>query len=68
MVYKTDDDYSSSQIDLIIPTDLTQPDTRNSLTLPEIINNDSEKPFTIDTELENIKIFKQGKDMFLVVN
>jgi len=68
LVYKTDDDYSSSQIDLIIPPDLSQPNTRNSLTLPEIANNDSEKLFTIDSELENIKIYKQGKDMFLAVN
>jgi outer membrane protein assembly factor BamC len=68
LVYKTDDDYSSGQIDLIIPPDLSQPNTRNSLTLPEIANNDSEKLFTIDSELENIKIYKQGKDMFLAVN
>ena len=68
LVYKTDDDYSSSQIDLIIPPDLSQPNTRDSLTLPEIVNNDSEKLFTIDSKLENIKIFKQGKDMFLAVN
>ena len=31
LVYKTDEDYSSSQIDLIIPPDLTQPNTQRSL-------------------------------------
>ena len=37
LVYKTDEDYSSSQIDLIIPPDLTQPNTQRSLSLPEIV-------------------------------
>ena len=52
LVYKTDDDYSSSQIDLIIPPDLSQPNTRNSLTLPEIVKNDS---FVIDRSLDSSK-------------
>ena len=42
LVYKTDEDYSSSQIDLIIPPDLTQPNTQRSLSLPEIVRNDNE--------------------------
>ena len=37
LVYKTDKDYSSSQIDLIVPPDLTQPNTQRSLSLPEIV-------------------------------
>ena len=43
LVYKTDKDYSSSQIDLIIPPDLTQPNVERSLSLPEIVKNDSDK-------------------------
>jgi outer membrane protein assembly factor BamC len=35
--------------------------------LPEVIDNDSNKLFTIDTKLEGIKIYKQGQDMFLSV-
>jgi outer membrane protein assembly factor BamC len=35
--------------------------------LPEVIDNDSDKLFTIDTKLEGIKIYKQGQDMFLSV-
>ena len=68
LVYKTDKDYSSSQIDLIIPPDLTQPNVERSLSLPEIVKNDSDKLFTIDSKLENIKIFRQGQSMFLSVS
>ena len=65
LVYKTDEDYSSGQIDLIIPPNLSQPNTIDALSLPEVIDNDSSKLFTIDTKLEGIKLFKQGQDMFL---
>ena len=67
LVYKTDEDYSSGQIDLIIPPNLSEPNTTNSLSLPEVVDNDSKKLFTIDTELEGIKLFRQGQDMFLSV-
>jgi len=67
LVYKTDEDYSSSQIDLVIPPNLNRPKTIDALMLPEVINNDSDKLFTIDTKLEGIKIYKQGQDMFLSV-
>ena len=67
LVYKTNEDYKSSQIDLIIPPDLSQPNNKNALSLPEIVNNDSNKLFTIDTKLENIKVYEEGKDMFLSV-
>ena len=68
LVYKTEEDYSSSQIDLIIPPDLTQPNTQRSLSLPEIVRDDSSKLFTVDTQLDNIKIFRQGQSMFLSVS
>ena len=67
LVYKTDEDYSSSQIDLVIPPNLNTPKTIDALMLPEVIDNDSDKLFTIDTKLEGIKIYKQGQDMFLSV-
>ncbi len=67
LVYKTDEDYSSRQIDLVIPPNLNQPNTINALSLPEIIDNDSNKLFTVDTKLEGIKIYKQGQDTFLSV-
>ena len=67
LVYKTDEDYSSSQIDLVIPPNLNRPKTIDALMLPEVIDNDSNKLFTIDTKLEGIKIYKQGQDMFLSV-
>ena len=67
MVYKTDKDYSSSQIELILPPDVSQPNTKDALTLPEIVNNNTDNLFTVDSNLENIKIYKQGKDTFLSV-
>jgi outer membrane protein assembly factor BamC len=67
LVYKTDEDYSSGQIDLIIPPNLNRPKKIDALMLPEVMNNDSKKLFTIDTKLEGIKIYKQGQDMFLSV-
>jgi len=67
LVYKTKEDYSSGQIDLILPPNLNNPDTKNSLSLPEIVENNIEKLFTIDTKLEGIKVYKQGTSMFLSV-
>ena len=52
---------------MIIPPNLSQPNTTSSLSLPEVIDNESSKLFTIDTKLEGIKLFKQGQDMFLSV-
>tara|TARA_B100000497_G_scaffold66200_1_gene74831 strand:+ start:102 stop:1193 length:1092 start_codon:yes stop_codon:yes gene_type:complete len=67
LVYKTDEDYSSRQIDLIIPPNLNRPKTIDALMLPEVIDNNSKKLFTIDTKLEGIKIYKEGQGMFLSV-
>ena len=67
LVYKTNEDYSSGQIDLVIPPNLNQPKTTSALSLPEVIDNDSNKLFTIDTNLEGIKLFNLGQDMFLSV-
>ena len=67
LVYKTDEDYSSSQIGLVVPPKLNMPKTIDALMLPEVIDNDSNKLFTIDTKLDGIKIYKQGQDMFLSV-
>ncbi len=67
LVYKTDTDYSSAQKDLIIPPDLTSPESTRTLDLPEYLENDDKKLFSIDTKLENIAIYKQGKEMYLSV-
>ena len=68
LVYKTNEDYSSSQIELLLPPNLSQPNNDESLSLPEIAKNNSDNLFTIDSELNNIKIFRQGKNMFLSVS
>jgi len=68
LVYKTNEDYSSTQIELLLPPNLSQPNNKESLSLPEIAKNNSDNLFTIDSELKNIKIFRQGKSMFLSVS
>ena len=60
LVYKTDEDYSSRQIDLVVPPNLNMPKTIDALMLPEVIDNNSNKLFTIDTKLDGIKIYKQS--------
>ena len=68
LVYKTDKDYSSTQKDLILPPNVTQPEDKDILSLPDVVKNDSEKLFSVDTKLKNIKIYKEGNDMFLSIN
>ena len=48
LVYQTGEDYSAGQIDLTLPPDLSQPNTKNALTLPEIVSNNNEKQFVDD--------------------
>ncbi len=65
LIYQTDEDYSTTQIELVLPPNVTQPNTQDALTLPEIVKNDSTKLFSVDTKLKNIKLYKQGQEMFL---
>ena len=45
LVYKSKS-YSSSQVELILPPDVSQPNTKDALTLPEIVNNNTDNLFT----------------------
>tara|TARA_B100000900_G_scaffold131295_1_gene111064 strand:+ start:967 stop:2055 length:1089 start_codon:yes stop_codon:yes gene_type:complete len=68
LVYKTDKDYSATQKDLILPPNVTKPVNKDILSLPDVVKNDTNKLFSVDTKLENIKIFKEGSSMFLSVS
>ena len=68
IVYKTDKDYSSTQKDLILPPNVTQPQVKDILSLPEVVKNDTKKLFSVDTKLENIKIYEEGNELFLSIN
>ncbi len=67
LVYKTNKDYSSTQIDLVLPPNVTEPEVRDVLSLPDVVKNDAGKLFSVDTKLENIKIYKESNDMFLSI-
>ncbi len=67
LIYKTDKDYSSTQKELILPPNVTQPEVRDILSLPDVVKNDTNRLFSVDTKLENIKIYKEGNDMFLSI-
>ncbi len=68
LVYKTDKDYSTTQKDLILPPNVTQPEFKDVLSLPDVVENDTKKLFSVDTKLKNIKIYKEGSEMFLSIN
>ncbi len=68
LVYKTDRDYSKTQKDLILPPNVTKPVNKDILTLPDVVKNDTNKLFSVDTKLKNIKIYKEGNNMFLSIN
>jgi len=68
LVYKTDKDYSTTQKDLILPPNVTQPENKDILSLPDVVKNDTNKLFSVDTKLKNIKIYKVGNNMFLSIN
>ena len=68
LVYKTDKDYSKTQKDLILPPNVTKPENKDILSLPDIVKNDTDKLFSVDTKLKNIKIYEEGNGMFLSIN
>ena len=68
LVYKTDKDYSTTQKDLILPPNVSKPVNKDILSLPDVVKNDTDKLFSVDTKLKNIKIYKEGNSMFLSIN
>ena len=65
IVYKKNTSYDDSQFDLAIPPDLITPSSANSLNIPDYAGEKGIDIFTIDTDLENIKLIRSGRDSIL---
>ena len=65
VVYQRDYIYDDSQSDLELPPDLISPTSLNSVTVPELVNERGMELFTVDTELNDIKLVRSGRDSFL---
>ena len=67
IVYKKNKPYDDSQFDLAIPPDLITPSSANSLNIPDYAGEKGIDIFTIDTDLENIKLIRSGRDSILAL-
>ena len=65
VVYKRDRSYDDSQFDLAIPPDLITPSSANSLNIPDYAGEEGLNILTIDTNLEDIKLIRSGRDSIL---
>jgi len=65
VVYKREYTYDATQSDLEMPPDLINPTSPNSITVPELVNTRGMELFTVDTELNDIKLVRSGRDSFL---
>ena len=68
IVYKTDKPYEDTQFDLIVPPDLITPNSIDMLEIPDYVGEKGIDVFTVDTQLDNIKIIRSGRDSFLSLN
>ena len=68
IVYKTDKPYDDTQFDLIVPPDLITPNSTNMLEIPDYVGERGMDVFTVDTQLDNIKIIRSGRDSFISLN
>ena len=65
VVYKREYTYDDTQSNLELPPDLINPTSPNSITEPELVNTRGMELFTVDTELNDIKLVRSGRDSFL---
>ena len=65
VVYKRKSLYDDTQFDLELPPDLINPSSPDSLSIPELTDEKGMKVFTVDTELNDIKLIRSGRDSFL---
>ena len=64
VVYKTNKQYENTQFDLLVPPDLITPNSGNVLEIPDY-DDKGIAVFTVDTQLDDIKIMRSGRDSFL---
>ena len=65
IVYRKNTQYGDSQFDLAVPPDLITPSSENFMNIPEYAGEEELNIFTIDTDLENIKLIRSGRDSIL---
>ena len=65
VVYKRESIYDDTQFNLELPPDLINPSSPDSLSIPELTSEKGMKVFTVDTELNDIKLVRSGRDSFL---
>ena len=67
VVYKRDKAYDETQFDLEVPPDLITPRTRDVLEIPDYASKRNIPIFTVDTNLDNLKLLRDGRDSYLFV-
>ena len=67
VVYKRDKAYDETQFDLEVPPDLITPRTRDVLEIPDYASKRDIPIFTVDTNLDNLKLLRDGRDSYLFV-
>ena len=68
LVYKTNKVYEDTQFDLIVPPDLINPISRDTLEIPGYGDDEGMEIFTVDTKLDGISILRSGRDSFINLN
>jgi len=68
LVYKTSKSYNDTQFDLIVPPDLINPGSSDTLEIPGYDGDKGMEVFTVDTKLDGISILKSGRDSFISLN
>lgn len=67
VVYKRESVYDDTQFDLEMPPDLINPTSPNSITIPELAEDQNLQLFTVDTQLKDIKLVRTGRDSYLTL-
>ena len=68
LVYKTSKSYDDTQFDLIVPPDLINPGSSDTLEIPGYDGDKGMEVFTVDTKLDGISILRSGRDSFISLN
>ena len=67
VVYKRESIYDDTQFDLEMPPDLINPSSPNSISIPELADDNNMQLFTVDSQLSDIKLVRAGRDSYLTL-
>ena len=68
VVYKKSKIYGDTQFDLVVPPDLINPSSKDTLEVPGYDGDEGMEIFTVDTKLDGISILRSGRDSFISLN